>query len=301
MNLVKKDFDLIEERFTMLSDEKTFLKEISFAMQLFKSNAYLNKSTKESKLECVVNLAQTGLTLNPVLKYAYLVPRSVRDGQDYVIKCHVEPSYQGLVKLVTDTGSAKTIYAHVVYEGDVFKTTLGTSVEIQHEPQYKSTDITHVYAVALLHDGTKQVEVMTLEQIDAIRDMSESYKSFKKGNAKSCIWNDHFEEMAKKTVIKRLVKYLPKTNMFEKLKTAIEIDNVDYGASDAQLDFIDSLIMTAAIDPDELESIEREKSYMTGDRAKELIEYLKANQLDPIHAGVNYNQTDIKNKLKEEL
>lgn len=296
-NLIKKDFNIIEERFLQLSNPETFLREISFAMQMFKNNSYLNKATTESKLECVVNLAMTELTLNPVLKLAYLIPYSDHG----TIKCRVEPSYQGMVKLVTDTGSAITVYAHVVYEGDVFKTTLGTSVGIVHEPAFKSTDITHIYAVAKLHDGTMQVEVMTLEQIDTIRDMSESWKSFKAGKSRSCIWDDHYPEMGKKTVTKRLIKYLPKTDRWEKLGNAIDLDNQDYGATDGQLDYIDGLLITANLSPEQLKAIEDEKVHMNVDRAAELIEYLNNNQADPIESGTNYNQGDIQNKLKKEI
>ena len=228
-----------------------------------------------------------------------MVPYKAKEGQNWVTKCRVEPSYQGLTKLVTDTGSAKTIYAHAVYDGDDFKTTLGTSVGIIHEPKYLSTEITHIYAVAILSDGTKQVEVMTTEQIDLIRDNSESYKAFKQGKTKSCIWNDHYQEMGKKTVVKRLIKYLPKTDIWDKLGHAIEIDNQDYKATDNQIDYIDSLLMTAAISPEQLEDIERERSYMSSERAGEIIKYLQDNQLDPIAAGLNYSQTDINTKLNE--
>jgi len=299
-NLTTKSFNQIENRFVELSDRKTFLKEVSFALQIFASNSYLNKATTESKLECVVNLAQTGLTLNPVSKLAYLIPYF----SENKVKCRLEPSYQGLIKLVTDTGSAKTVYAHAVYEGDEFKTTLGTSINIIHEPKFeKGAKVTHVYAVAILNDGTMQVEVMTSEQVVSIMEGSESYKAYKDPNkpyVTSCIWLDHFQEMAKKTVVKRLVKYLPKTDLFEKLGTAIELDNQDFKATHNQLDYIDSLIMTSAIDPDELDSIEREKGSMNADRAAELIQYLKDNQRDPIASGDNYSQTDIKNKLSSE-
>lgn len=293
----KSDFDKIKPRFVQLSDEKTFMKEISFAMQLFNANEYLNKSTTESKLEAVVNLAQTGLTLNPVMKLAYLIPRFV-DGK---IKCFVEPSYQGMIKLITDTGSAQSIYAHCVYEGDEFEVQLGTATNIIHKPAYTSEEITHVYAVAILHDGSKQVDVMTVAQIDDIRANSESYKAYCSNKIKSCIWVDHYGEMAKKTIVKRLVKYLPKTDRFEKLGNAIDIDNMDYKASDDQLDYIESLIMSAAITPEEMRSIEQEKSYMSADRASELIGYLKDNQISPIDAGTNYSQTDIQNKLDQHI
>lgn len=288
-------FNKIKPRFLELSNPKTFMKEISFAMQLFKENSYLASATVESKLQCVMNLAQTGLTLNPVLKLAYLVPR--RSGN--VIKCHVEPSYQGLVKLVTDTGSARTIYAHPVYEGDEFDVSLGTETQIIHKPKFISTNIQLIYAVAILSDGTKQVEVMTLAQIDDIRDMSESYKSFKRGKAKSCIWEDHYSEMGKKTVIKRLVKFLPKTNMWDKLGTAIDLDNQDYGITDNQVDFIDSLIMTAAIPVDTMDDITNRLLTMTSDEGASTIKYLQENQKDPIECGDNYTQGDIKNKISQ--
>lgn len=294
--LKKGDFNIIEERFLEVSNKDTFTKEVTFAIGIFKGNNYLNKATKESKLDSVMNLAMTGLTLNPVLKLAYLIPYF----SDGAVKCRVEPSYQGLVKLITDTGSAKTVYSHIVYDGDDFEVSLGTSVEIIHKPQFKSTDILKVYAVAILNDGTKQIEVMTTEQVDEIRDNSESFKAFKNGKTKSCIWNDHFGEMAKKTVIKRLVKYLPKTDIFEKLGTAIDLDNQDFGATHNQIDYIDSLLMTAAISPQQLEDFDREKSYMTQERAGEVIQYLKDNQLDPVLAGNNYSQTDINTHLNKE-
>lgn len=293
--MTKKDFNIIENRFMKFSDEETFLKEVSFAMGILKGNAYLNRATTESKLECVLNLAMTGLTLNPVLKLAYLIPFSDKG----TVKCRVEPSYQGLIKLVTDTASAVTIYSHAVFEGDDFEVSLGTSMNIIHKPKFKSKDIIHVYAVAKLHDGTMQIEVMDAFQIKEIRSNSESFKAFKSGKSRSCIWEDHFGEMAKKTVVKRLIKYLPKTDRWQKLGDAIELDNQDYGATDSQKDYIDGLLMTANLSPELLEDYEREMSYMTSDRAGEMINELLNNQVDPIDAGTAYNQTDIKNKLNE--
>jgi len=100
---LKDQFKLIEDRFVALTNADTFTKECSFALQHFGKNSYLNGSTTESKLQAVMNVAQVGLTLNPVLKLAYLVPR-FSNGK---VECFLEPSYQGLVKLVTDTGSAR--------------------------------------------------------------------------------------------------------------------------------------------------------------------------------------------------
>lgn len=72
----------------------------------------MNGATTTSKLQAVFNVALTGLTLNPTLKLAYLVPRYNNASRE--LEVHLEPSYQGLVKLVTDTGSAKSVSSQVV-------------------------------------------------------------------------------------------------------------------------------------------------------------------------------------------
>lgn len=297
--LTVKAFDPIQERFLSLAPKETFEKETAFAIQLLNKNSYMNGATTTSKLQAVFNVALTGLTLNPTLKLAYLVPRYNNASRE--LEVHLEPSYQGLVKLVTDTGSAKSVSSQVVFEGDEFDVVLGTDTQIIHRPKFKSETIQLVYAVATLSDGSKMVEVMTLLQINDIRETSESYKAFKAGKSKSCIWESHYSEMARKTVVKRLVKSLPKTDMWDKLGEAIEIDNSDFKASYEQLDYINSLLDSANITPEQSESYYRELNIMTSTRASKVIEYLKENQTDPISAGRNYGQTEIKNKIDQEI
>lgn len=280
--LKEKDFGIIKEKFLKLSDEETFMKEVSFAIQNIKKSKALQKCSAVSVMESVTNLAQTGLTLNPVLKLAYMIPR----WSFGAMQCCIDPSYQGMVKLVTDTGSAKSIYAHIVYKGDEFEVSLGTNTEITHKPKFESDEFDKVYAVAILHDGSKQVEIMTDRMVDEIRNTSESFKAYKEGKIPTCIWVEHYFEMAKKTVIKRLVKYLPKTDLWEKLGKAIEIENDDFKASDNQIDYIDSLLLKAIIPEEEKEAIEKEYSTMTGSRASQLIEHLKNNQVDPTHDNI---------------
>lgn len=293
---IHETFKPVAGRLMQFMDHETIVKECNFAMQSFNKNSYLNSATIASKQQAILNVAQIGLTLNPVLKYAYLVPR-FSSGQ---VECFLEPSYQGIVKLITDTGSAKNVYAYPVYEGDVFDVVLGTKTDIIHRPAFRSKVMTHVYAVATLSDGMQMIEVMHVDEVNAIRDKSESYKSFKDGKTKSCIWEDHYAEMSRKTVIKRLCKYLPKTEMWDKLAQAIDLDNSDYSATHDQIDYIESLLMSANIDPDHQGRLFREiQSPMTSVRASELIEYLKNNQLDAISAGLNYSQGEINDKIQE--
>ena len=67
--------DKVMERFVELTDKKTFDTELSFALQHINRNNQLKKATAASNIMAVLNVAQTGLSLNPMLKYAYLVPR----------------------------------------------------------------------------------------------------------------------------------------------------------------------------------------------------------------------------------
>jgi recombination protein RecT len=295
---IHETFKPVAERLLKMMDEQTIMKECNYAMQSFNKNNYLNSSTTASKQQAILNVAQIGLTLNPVLKYAYLVPRYT-GGQ---VECFLEPSYQGIVKLITDTGSAKNVYAHPVFEGDVFDVVLGTATNVIHRPQFKSKNLTHVYAVANLHDGSQMIEVMHVDEVFAIRDKSESYKSFKDGKTKSCIWVDHESEMSRKTVIKRLCKYLPKTEMWDKLAKAIDLDNSDYSASDDQISYIESLLTNANIDPDMQGRYFREiQDNLTASRASELIEYLRNNQIDAISAGHNYGAREIAEKINAQI
>jgi recombination protein RecT len=287
----------IGERFAQLTSKETFQTELSFALQHINKNPYLKKATFESNVQAVLNIAQTGLTLNPVMKFAYLVPR-FQNGQ---VETCLEPSYMGLCKLVTDTGSARKIYAHPVHEGDEFDVSLGLDLHVTHKPKFKSKKITHVYSVAILSDGSPMVEVMTREEIEDIQERSESFKSYKAGRIKSCVWISDFAEMCRKTVIRRLVKYLPKTEVWDKLATAVNLDETDFKATDGQIMMIESLLLNVAIPHEDQSLIDREIPTMTAERASEVIQMLQENQLDPIRSGNNYSQTDIKQKIQKEI
>lgn len=292
------DLDIVKDRMLKLFNEETYIKEVSFAMQAINQSEYLQKCSKESLQKAVYNTATTGLSLNPVLKFASLVPRYINGSY----QCVLEPQYQGLVKLITDTGSVKTVYAHNVMKGDEFEVNYGTETSVTHRPKFASKEIEYTYAIAILHDGTKQIEVMNFADICAIRGMSESYKAYEAKKIKSCIWVTHEGEMAKKTVIKRLVKYLPKTDRYEKLAEAVEIDNSDYTISDGQQQYLLSLLNTSVYGKDDTGEI-LEKKILSGISKLEFDNIkrdLEQNQIDPISAGFNYNQTDIKKKIAKE-
>lgn len=294
--LTQKSFEPIKQRFINLTKEETFLKEASFAIQLANKSPQLQKCSQETVMQSLLNVAQIGLTLNPVFKLAYLIPRwnSVTRSTE----CCLEPSYQGLVKLLTDTGSVKSISVHVVHENDSFEYELGIEPKITHKPTLRTKgELIAVYAVAHLPNGAVQVEVMGKDEVYLIRERSESYKALLAGKIQSTVWTTDEAEMWRKTVIRRIAKYLPKTERWEKLANAISLDEKDYKITDGQSDYIESLLETSSISPERKAAIFTEKDSYSSIDAEKVILYLKDNQLDPIASGKNYSQTDINNKL----
>lgn len=197
-----------------------FKKEAAFAMQIFQGNTYLQKMEPNSVRNAIVNVALTGLSLNPVLRYAYLIPRKG--------KCILDISYIGLVKVLTDTGSVKNIEANIVYWNEPFKLERGTNPSIHHgtidQEGVKKGNIRGAYSVATLNDGSKSIEWMDADELMAIMARSESVKS---GN--NSPWKTDTTEMCRKTVIKRHYKYLPKSERALTIATAIDIDHENNG------------------------------------------------------------------------
>jgi len=291
----------IQKIFVSLANEKKFQSEVQFAVQIMKGNQYLQKMDGNSVLESVLNISQTGLTLNPVLNYAYLVPHKG--------KCVLYPSYQGLMKLATDTGSVVSIEVNLIYEGDDVVLNLASNKKIESHIPYILTGkdkgrIIGGYSLANLPDGTKHVEIMSSQDINDVREHSESYKNDVSKGTKYSPWNTYESEMYRKTILKRHFKYLPKTEQNESLIKAIELDNKDYDfpMSYEQGNYIESLLLNSALPmKHETEITQRLRSNdFTVSQAKECIEFLLNNQRDAIQSGHTYSATDIVNKLRNE-
>lgn len=288
-----------QDKILQLIDKPTFIREVAFASQILSTNDKLRQCSQTTILQSIYNVATTGLSLNPILKYAALTPRYVKGEW----KCILSPQYQGLVKLITDSGSVRSVYAHAVYEGDIFEPTLGTDAGIKHIPKYESKEWNKVYAVAVLHDGSKMFEVMTKEEVFEVRATSDTWKAYeaKKIEAKQVMWITWEVEMARKTVIKRLVKYLPKTEQYDKVAEAIQLDNSEYGATDGQINFIESLILTSTYDGDtQTILIDKALSGITSSEASSMIRDLQENQMTPEERG-NMSMTEINRAVENRM
>lgn len=198
-----------------------FKGEAQFAVQAMEKNSFLLRVAKgnpKSLQNAVVNIAAIGLSLNPALKQGYLVPR----GSEICF----DPSYIGLIYLATEAKSIKWAQAETVRKKDKFVFN-GVGVRPTHEMQAFEDrgEVVGVYVVAKTLDGEYLTSMMSVNEINAIRDKTQAYQSYKNGKAKQCPWVDFYEEMAKKTVIKRATKTWPKTDQTERLDKAIAIDN----------------------------------------------------------------------------
>lgn len=187
--------------------------EAQFAIQAMEKNSFLAKiaiTNPKSLQNAVINIAAIGLSLNPALKQAYLVPR----GNEVCF----DPSYIGLIHLATECKSIKWAQAEVVRKNDLFKFNgVGEKPIHEMEPFGDRGDIVGVYVVAKTLDGEFLVSTMSKTEVDLIKN--------KCVNSSSKAWKDFYEEMAKKTVIKRASKTWPKTDMTYRLDKAIELDN----------------------------------------------------------------------------
>lgn len=284
-----------------LIGEDNLIREVSFAVQAALSNNILADATPNSIAQSVYNVAISGLTLNPIMKFAALTPRRNKSGQWEAL---LTPMYGGLTKLVTDTGSVKKIVAHPVYKQDYFEYSLGTQMGLIHKPvlcKREPTDIIAFYAIGTLKDGDTQFEVMAIDEINAIRERSDGYKAFKNGKVSTTIWETDYAEMGRKTVIKRLIKYLPKSSNNEKWENvmeAVKLDNKDYPASEQQYGYIERLLRTSTFGHEERNDIEEQLSgELTISDAESLIEDLLNNQQDSIRDSANASSTEINKRL----
>lgn len=215
------------ERFAKIASQSVnYEKECVFAMQaLMKTDFAMQTANKNPKSVhlAMINVASTGLTLNPANAYAYLVPR---DGQIVL-----DISYKGLIKIATDSGSILWARADIVYQDDTFAYH-GPAAIPEHTADAFKVDrgpVVGAYCIAKTKDGDILTEVMPIAELEKIREKSQAYARKKSGP-----WVEWFEQMAKKAVIKRASKTWPYTD--DRLANVIEVANQSEGGYEFQTD-----------------------------------------------------------------
>lgn len=118
-------------------------------------------------------------------------------------QCQFMPMLAGILKLVRNSGELASIDAQPVYRNDKFTYRPGIDAVPMHEPDWFADrgEMIGVYAVARTKDGAAYVEIMNRQQIEAVRKVSRA-----SGNGP---WVQWYDEMSRKSVIRRLSKRLP--------------------------------------------------------------------------------------------
>ena len=170
-----------------------------------------------------MNAAQLGLEPNTPLGQAYLIPYRNKGK----LECQFQIGYKGFIDMVYRNENIQTVQAQCVYENDVFEYELGLNPKLVHKPAVEDRgELILVYALWKAKNGGYGFEVMSKEDIDNhARKFSQSFGS------SFSPWKTNYEEMAKKTVIKKCLKYAPlKTDFImqlsndESIKSEICVD-----------------------------------------------------------------------------
>ena len=186
-------------------------------------NQQLASCTPQSFLGAMMSAAQLGLEPNTALGQAYILPYS-NHGK---LEAQFQLGYKGLIDLAYRSGEVEVVQSHIVYENDTFECEYGLEPKLTHVPADKDRgEPIKVYAVFKTKSGGYGFEVMSM---DDVRNHASKYsKSY--GSSYSP-WKTNFEEMAKKTVLKKVLKYAPLKSDFvrgitqdETIKTEIADD-----------------------------------------------------------------------------
>ena len=165
------------------------------------TNPKLQETTPQSFLAAMMTAAQLGMEPNTPLGQAYLIP--YYNSKSRCNECQFQLGYKGLIDLAYRSGEVSSIQAQVVYERDEFTYAFGLEPVLKHIPAASDRgEPTYVYAAFRTKDGGCGFDVMSM---DTVRRFAQQYsKSFSAGP-----WQTNFEEMAKKTVLKKVLKYAP--------------------------------------------------------------------------------------------
>lgn len=241
---------------TVLPHHLTPERVVKMALVAASRQPLLYKCTQNSILQAIMKSAELGLDCSGTLGRAYLVPYFNSKLGAY--ECQFIPGYQGLIELARRSGNIARIESRVVYENDAFDVEYGLDQKLAHRPAIgvERGEMRCVYAVAELTDGSRQIEVMTMEEVEAIRNRSKA-----KDNGP---WKTDYPEMSRKTVIRRLAKYLP---LSTELAKAFEADDEQFTLNNTANDIAEATRRSVESLKDRLSVVKTEDTVVEHDES----------------------------------
>ena len=217
MSLVQKMEPAIKKALPSVITPERFTR---MALSAISSNPKLQACDSTTFLAAMMQAAQLGLEPNTPLGQAYIIP--------YGNNAQFQIGYKGLIDLAYRSGQVSIVDAQVVYENDTFEYELGLDPKLVHKPALSNRGKPILYyAMFRTKDGGFGFQVMSYD--DCIAHARKYSKSYSSGP-----WQSNFDEMAKKTVLKKALKYAPLKSDFaravsadETVKSVIEEDMAD--------------------------------------------------------------------------
>ena len=178
------------------------------ALNALNNTPKLAECTQMSFLGALMSAAQLGLEPNTPLGQAYLIPYKNKG----VLECQFQIGYKGLLDLVYRNEMVQTVQAQTVHENDEFHYSLGLNSDLVHVPALTDRwESVAFYALFRLDNGGYGFEVMSRADIDSFAS------KYSKGISSAYSpWKTNYEDMAKKTVIKKVLKYAPLKSDFQR-------------------------------------------------------------------------------------
>jgi recombination protein RecT len=212
-----KEAGLKEQIKAALPKHMTADRMLRVSLTELRKNPKLQQCCPLSFIGSIIQCSQLGLEPGGHLGHVYLVPFENKKKSTWEIQIIL--GYKGMIELATRSGKVNSPQAQVVCENDIFEFEYGLTPKLRHIPARANRGkLIYAYARIFLKDGGSQYEVMSIEEINRIKGRSKT--------SNSGPWQTDYEEMAKKTVFRRLFKYLP-----------VSIEMVDALALDEAGDF----------------------------------------------------------------
>ena len=197
------------------------------------TNPKLGSCTPTSFLGAMMSAAQLGLEPNTPLGQAYILPYQNKG----VLEAQFQLGYKGLIDLAYRSGEVELVQAHIVYENDTFECEYGLEPKLTHIPADSNRgNAIKVYAMFKTKSGGYGFEVMSM---DDIRDHAKKYS--KAYSSSFSPWSTNFEEMAKKTVLKRCLKYAPLKSDF--VRGVVQDGSIKNELSEDMYDVPDAIVV----------------------------------------------------------
>lgn len=204
--------------------------------------------TPESILAGLMQAAQLGVEVNDVRQQSYLVPRY--NSKTNTQEASFQLGYRGMIDLAARGGII--VDAHDVCEYDDFSFQYGLEPNLVHRPVLEERGETIAYyAVARFADASRPpaFRVIGRQEAESIRDSFAAGK--RRDGTVTGPWVQHFDAMARKTVIRRLLNYLP---LPIELAEAVDIDRTNEVGPTAEVAYLEPAIHIRSADVRELDS-----------------------------------------------